>query len=222
MTRPRKRYTEEEILREARRQYAEGRAAWEIDPDRTVLLVIDLEDEFVKPGYSVHWIPEAHRQLPKVKRLIDACRRRDLPIIYTCNIYHPKGYDAGLIPRVPVGMVRAGMGHLFRKVDIVEEIAPRPGDVIITKQTYNAFYNTNLDHTLKGMGRDILIICGTMTNYCCGATAREAFFRGYRVVFGSDVNATDDPDLHEAELRTLRRGYALVLSCEEILKALAS
>jgi nicotinamidase-related amidase len=117
-------------------------------------------------------------------------------------------------------MARSGIAHLFRKVDIVEEIAPLPDDVIITKQTYNAFYNTNRDHTLKGMGRDILIIGGTTTNYCCGATAREAFFRGYRVVFGSDVNATDDPEIHDAEFRTLRRGYALVLSCEEILKDL--
>jgi nicotinamidase-related amidase len=172
--------------REAQRQYQEGRAAWKIEPDRTALVVIDLEEEFVKPGYSVHWIPDANRQLPKVKRLIEACRRRGIPIIYTCNIYHPKGYDAGLIPEVPVGIARSGMDHLFRKVDIVE----------------------------------VLIICGTMTNYCCGATAREAFFRGYRVVFGSDVNATDDPELYDAELRTLRRGYALVLSCEEILKEL--
>ncbi len=93
-------------------------------------------------------------------------------------------------------------------------------DVIITKQTYNAFYNTNLDHTLKGMGRDTVIICGTMTNYCCGASARDAFFRGYRVVFGSDINATDDPQLHEAELQTLRRGYALIMSCDEIIEAI--
>ncbi len=60
--------------------------------------------------------------------------------------------------------------------------------------------------------RDTVIICGKMTNNCCGASARDAFFRGYRVVFGSDVNATEDPELHEGELRTLRRGYALVLS----------
>lgn len=215
-----KRYEEGEILKEAQKQYGEGRAAWGIDPKRTALIVIDMEDEFVKPEYSVHWIPDAYRQVPRIKRLIEGCRRCDIPVIYTLNIYHPKGYDAGLIPQVPIGMSREGMDDLFRKVDIFEELAPQAEDVIITKQTYNAFYNTNLDHTLKGMGRDTVIICGTMTNYCCGASARDAFFRGYRVIFGSDVNSTDDPLLHEAELRTLRRGYALILSCEEILNDL--
>ena len=220
MTRPIPRYTEDALLREAQRQYTEGQAAWTVDADRSVLLVIDMEDEFVKPEYSVHWIPDAYRQVPRIKRVIAACRRRRVPIVYTCNIYHPTGYDAGLIPQVPMGMSREGMDHLFRTVDIFEELAPEPGDVVVVKQTYNAFYNTNLDHTLKGMGRDTVIICGTMTNYCCGATAREAFFRGYRVVFGSDINATDDPALHEAELRTLRRGYALILDAATLLEEL--
>ena len=220
MTSPAKRYTEEKVLEGARRQYTEGRAVWEIDPARMALIIIDMEDEFVKPEYSVHWIPDAYRQVPKIKLLIETCREQGIPIIYTCCIYHPKGYDAGLIPEVPMGMARAGMTELFREVDIFEDLAPRPEDVIITKQTYNAFYNTNLDHTLKGMGRDTVIICGTMTNYCCGASARDAFFRGYRVVFGSDINATDDPQLHEAELQTLRRGYALIMSCDEIIEAI--
>jgi nicotinamidase-related amidase len=56
-----------------------------------------------------------------------------------------------------------------------------------------------------------------MTNYCCGATARDAFFRDYKVIFGSDLNATDNDELHEAELKTLRRGYARVISLAEIL-----
>ncbi len=215
-----KRYTEEEILQGAKRQYTQGRAIWDIDPERTVLVIIDMEDEFVEPGYSVHWIPDAHRQVPKIKLLIETCRASGIPIIYTCNIYHSKGYDAGLIPEVPMGMAREGMNELFREIDIYAELAPQPEDVIVVKQTYNAFYNTNLEHTLKGMGRDTLIVCGTMTNYCCGATARDGFFRGFRIVFGSDVNATDDPALHEAELQTLRRGYALVLSCDEIIEAI--
>ena len=59
-----------------------------------------------------------------------------------------------------------------------------------------------------------------MTNYCCGATARDAFFRDYKVIFGSDVTATDNDELHEAELKTLRRGYARVVPAETILAEL--
>jgi nicotinamidase-related amidase len=61
-----------------------------------------------------------------------------------------------------------------------------------------------------------VVICGTMSNFCCGATAREAFWHGYRVIFGSDVTSTTDPKLHEAELRTLRRGFARVMTAVEI------
>jgi len=64
---------------------------------------------------------------------------------------------------------------------------------------------------------DTVIITGCMTNYCCGATARDAFFRDYKVIFGSDVTATDNRDLHEAELKTLRRGYARVIPADDIL-----
>ena len=122
MTSSAKRYTEEEVLEGARRQYTEGRAVWEIDPARMALIIIDMEDEFVKPEYSVHWIPDAYRQVPKIKLLIETCRDQGIPIIYTCCIYHPKGYDAGLIPEVPMGMARAGMTELFREVKKDNEI----------------------------------------------------------------------------------------------------
>jgi nicotinamidase-related amidase len=67
-----------------------------------------------------------------------------------------------------------------------------------------------------------VVIAGTMSNYCCGATAREAFWHGYGVLFGSDVTSSDDPDLHEAEIRTLRRGYARIVTSDEVIAELAA
>ena len=68
------------------------------------------------------------------------------------------------------------------------------------------------------MEKDTVIICGTLTNYCCSTTARQAFERSFKVVFGSDVTAAHFPELHDMELKVLRRGFALVLSLDEILK----
>jgi len=73
---------------------------------------------------------------------------------------------------------------------------------------------------LKNLKVDTVIVCGTMTNYCCGTTAREAHARGYKVVFGSDINSTDDPEIQESELKTLRRGFALVISSDQIMDAI--
>ncbi|WP_308050748.1 isochorismatase family protein [Streptomyces sp. TRM72054] len=63
---------------------------------------------------------------------------------------------------------------------------------------------------------------GTLTNYCCGTTARQAYERGYKVVVGSDVTATDDQSRQEPELAVLRKGFALVLTAEEITNRLTA
>ena len=110
---------------------------------------------------------------------------------------------------------------LFQKESIDPSIKPDYArDVVIAKPSYGAFTGTTLDYVLKNRKVETVIICGTMTNYCCGTTAREAHGHGYKVVFGSDINSTDDPQLQEAELKTLRRGFALVLTKDQIKQAL--
>jgi nicotinamidase-related amidase len=94
--------------------------------------------------------------------------------------------------------------------------------VVIRKPSYGAFYDTPLDTILRGLGKDTVIVTGTLTNYCCGTTARQAYERGYYVVFASDLTATDDPATQEPELATLHKGFALVLSADEIEARLAA
>ncbi len=70
------------------------------------------------------------------------------------------------------------------------------------------------------MGRETIIICGTLTNFCCGTTARQGYERGFKVVVGSDVCFTDDPGMQEPELKVLRKGFARVLTSERIMEFL--
>jgi nicotinamidase-related amidase len=95
-------------------------------------------------------------------------------------------------------------------------------DLVILKPSYGAFYDTPLETILKNLNKDTVIICGTLTNLYCGATARQAYERGFKVVFGSDVTSTDDPELQEPELKVLRKGFARVLSLAQIIEALRS
>ena len=81
-------------------------------------------------------------------------------------------------------------------------------------------HDTPLESILKNLERDTVVICGTLTNFCCGTTARQAYERGFKVIIGSDVTATDDPGLHEAELKTLRKGFAMVTTSGEIIRKL--
>jgi nicotinamidase-related amidase len=100
------------------------------------------------------------------------------------------------------------------------ELSPNEDEVVIHKPSYGAFYDTPLETILKNLGKDTVIICGTLTNVCCGMTARQAYERGFKVVFGSDVNSTDDPAMQEPELKVLRKCFAKVMSSDEILVAI--
>lgn len=217
-------FSEEWVLARAQSQYAEGVAAMDVDPQRTALLVIDMIDEFVKPNWSPYWVPEATRQVPAIRRVIDAFHEHALPVIFLA-------YEVGLNGRnfpitetlVPIGEdVETYADDILQEVAIYRELAPEERDLVVLKHCYSGFHGTELDLVLRNLGVSTLVISGTMTNYCCGATAREAFCYGYKVVFGSDINSSDDDQLHDAELRTLRRGFARIMSSEEIVGALSS
>lgn len=110
----------------------------------------------------------------------------------------------------------------FRDGEIWQELHPLPDEIVIHKPSYGAFYDTALETILRRMSKGTVILCETLTNYCIGTTARQAYERGFNVIVGSDVTATDDPKLHEAELRTLRKGFAMILSTNQIIQKLRS
>jgi nicotinamidase-related amidase len=123
-------------------------------------------------------------------------------------------------PLIPGGeLAKQFAGQILQQVSIYELLAPAPEDIVVLKHVYGGFTGTELDLVLKSLSVTTVAICGTMSNFCCGATARQAFWHGYKVIFGSDVTSTTDPKLHEAELRTLRRGFARVMSGAEIAAA---
>jgi nicotinamidase-related amidase len=217
------RFTEEQVLSFARKAYRNGDAGFDIDATRCALLVIDMQDEFVKPHWGPDWVPDATRKAPTIRRLIDKCRSQNIPVIYTVYskthnyLDRPKtgSYMPGRFPEVKVDQ-----SHFFTDGNVWHELAPAPGEVVIHKPSYGAFYDTPLETILRNMGRDTVLITGCITTYCCGTTARQAYERGFKVVFGSDLTGIDDPDLMEHELMIMRKGFARVLSCDEIIRLL--
>lgn len=215
------RFTEQTILENARRAYEQNQASFDIVPERCALLVIDMQDEFVRPEWSPYWAPEATRQVPRIKRLIGHCRGRKIPVIFTVYTRTHENYDRPVSGKyMPNRYPSIDQSGFFVDGHVWHELAPEKGEVVIYKPSYGAFYDTPLETILKNLGRDTVIISGTLTNYCCGTTARQAYERSFKVVFGSDVNATDDPAMQEPELKTLRKGFARVMSCDEIIRSL--
>ncbi len=216
-------YTEQQVLALARNAYEHGSAGFEIVADRCALLVIDMQDEFVKPGLTPYWVPEATRQARTIRSLVDGCRARKIPVIFTAFGPSHRFLDRPLTGEsMPNRYAHLGAGHdsWFSTPRLWHELGATEQDILIIKPSYGAFYDTPLQTILNNLHRDTVIICGTLTNFCCGTTARQAYERGFKVVFGSDVTSTDDPAMQEPELKVLRKGFARVLTCSEIIAQL--
>ncbi len=216
---------ERQLLLRAEKEYLEAEARDVFLPlprQGTALLVIDMTNDFVDPDGKM-WMPQNYRIIPKLKKLIATCREMGIPVIYTEHVHHESGLDKGIFWDVPAnrGIKDGALREGSAGSKVYDEISPAPGEKVVRKHRYSAFYNTDLEIVLRTLNTTHLIISGCATNYCCGATTRDAFFRDYKVIFGSDINITDNPDVHDAELMTLRRGYAIVLSFDEIMGELS-
>lgn len=105
---------------------------------------------------------------------------------------------------------------------VVDELAPREGEVVLDKTRYSAFYKTDLEERLRSLGIETLIVCGVTTNICVESTVRDAFFRDIRVVVPSDATAAVTPELHEGALRCFEYGFGQVATVAEIEEALGA
>jgi nicotinamidase-related amidase len=191
--------------------------AFKIKPERCALILIDMQVGFVRHG-SAQWIPQAERMLKPLVEFADVCRGVGVPVILTsANTLNPAPNDA---QRFSKAMAEGSLGQGSPGLQIMDELV-REGDYLITtKRTYDSFCGTDLEMQLRSRARDTIIVTGTMTNYCCEATARSGFDRGYHVVFMSDLTATDSAICHEATLQTMRRGYARVMDRTQFVQEL--
>ena len=189
---------------------------WNFRRSHSALLVIDMQNDFVQPG-AIMEVPQAKEQVPNIARLIAACRRLGVPVIYTVHETDPARcpLEIAAFPHLK----EAGMRRGTPGVEVVDELAPAPGETVIRKHRFSGFYQTELELVLRSMPVDTLIICGTVTNICCEATARDAFYRDYKVVFGSDICSALNPQAHNATLTNMEI-FGRVMNCEEILAAL--
>ena len=189
---------------------------------KAALLVIDVQHDFIDDDAPVHCVG-GKDMLPKIKQLIQACRGADIPVIYTQEVHRPSGIDMGreLDGNEPDHCLLGTRG-----VEIMEEIAPKADDIIVTKPRYNAFLGTDLEFILNGLGvlpHDTLIICGDATNVCVHYTAAEAHQRDYKIKVVEDCCAGSSLDEHEAaltQINYLQHGARLKLA--DILKSIGS
>jgi nicotinamidase-related amidase len=163
-----------------------------VDHAKTVLMVIDMQNDFVKQGGSL-LVPDAEATIPAIGGLLELARASRMRVVYSQDTHRQGDPEWKIWPE----HCREGSWGW----EIVAELAPGTNDTVILKPRGDAFYGTPLDHLLRLWQIDTLVICGTVANISVHYTAASAALRGYSVVIPRDaISALERFDL-EASLR---------------------
>ena len=197
-----------------------------IDPKTTAMIVVDMQNDFVADGAMLQ-SRQAFAMVPKLAATLKFCRDQGVRIIYTAHVHRKDGCDMGLYDDLyPPIAQRASLVDETHGVEIYKDLAPAVGEHVIKKHRYSAFFATDMDLILREWGITSVVVCGTTTENCCHATARDAMFHNYKVAFLSDATGTFDyPDVgwgamsaqqvHEATLTILAFSTAHVMTVDE-------
>ncbi|MHB8112957.1 MAG: cysteine hydrolase family protein [Bellilinea sp.] len=185
--------------------------AMRLDREKAALLVIDMQYFFLDPA-SPSYTCGGPAILPKLQKVIHAFRQANRPVIYTRHVHHPDHLDAGIMAWWWEGMCKEGTPES----EIHQDIAPRPNEKVIFKHRYSAFYNTDLETVLRSLKVEELVVAGIMTNMCCESTARDAYYRDYRVFFLADGTGSVTEEMHLASLLNVAFGFAWVTDVDTV------
>lgn len=214
-----------------------------LDPERTALVIVDMQHVTSARGfgvdrlfrrehapYGVYYFARVEELVvPNVARLLGAFRdagRRVLHVTFGSHL--SDGSDFEPLRRMHEyrlrreGRVVAPVLSVVGTEDhaIIEQLAPRPDEIVLNKVTRSAFTSTGLDQMLRNLGIDGLVMTGVTTNACVGMTACDAADRGYRVMIVEDATAAPSPVLHEAMLLNFAYLFGHVRTTNEVLTAL--
>jgi nicotinamidase-related amidase len=181
-------------------------------PERTALLVIDMQNDFVLPGAPLA-TPRAMEIVPVIASFAEAARKKGLPVIFTQEMHRPDGSDFGIeLAFEPPHCLEGTRG-----VEIVDDLAPRTGDIRVQhKRRYNAFFGTDLDTVLRCRGVENLLVTGVCTDICVISTVHHARDLDYRCfVIREGVDGTT-PERHRAALLCMEHVFAYVGEAAEI------
>jgi len=180
------------------------------DPKTTALVVIDMQRDFVEPGGFGEALGNDVSPLQAViapcRRMLDVARTMGMLVIHTREGHAPGRGKITIGDEGPMGrlLVRGQRGH-----EIVPELAPVAGEVVVDKPGKGAFFATDLDHILRNRGIKSLIVCGVTTEVCVNTTVREANDRGYECVVLQDCVGSYFPQFQKAALDMIKAQGAI-------------
>lgn len=182
------------------------------------LLIIDMQNDFVAQGAPIE-CPGAREIVAPIRGLLQIARASGVPVIFTQERHRAEMVDFGLELEYeePIHCVEGTAGPEFYSL-----LRPEAGDFVIVKRRYSAFFATDLEILLKGLGVDTLVLTGVATDVCVRATAQDAQQLNYRVFVVPECVAGTSPARHDAALDNIAYIYGRMLNAEATADLLRS
>lgn len=186
---------------------------------RCALIVIDMQNGFINPA-SAQCIAGAQATVPACAAVIDACRKRGIPVFFVTRVYRADGSDVehtryfswlkggkAMSPGCPAPI----------SADMPEEFGFCARDYHLIKPRFSAFFHTELDLMLRRLGIDTVILTGTTTPNCIRTTCYDALSLEYNVTILEDCTSSVTPEIQAANILDMENIGAQILSSEAFL-----
>lgn len=193
----------------------QNRVEWKPDPKRAVLLIHDMQEYFVDfYDNAAAPIPEL---IENIRRLRAACYAAGVPVVYTAQPGVQSLKDRALLQE----FWGPGLTAQPDRQPVVAALAPKDGDVVLTKWRYSAFARTDLAERMQAWGRDQLIVCGVYAHIGCQVSAVEAFMRDIQPFMISDAVGDFSAERHAQALDYVAQRCGVVQTLAQALETLA-
>jgi ureidoacrylate peracid hydrolase len=198
-----------------------------LDPRKTALVVVDLQNAFMVEEVAVAYVPVAVEIVPNVNRLAEAVRRTGGKVFWLKQTMDAESqatwsqYLRMLAPATRAAQLRhlapGSRGH-----DLYPALDVKPEDDVVLKRRFSGFVqgSSDLPDRLRAEGYDTVLITGTVTNVCCESSARDAMMLNFRTVMVSDANAARSDEEHNAALATFYAIFGDVMDTSQIVERL--
>ena len=193
----------------------------------SAFIIVDMQNDFVRVGAPLE-VPDARRTIEPILQVTRVFRQARRPLIYTRFVAGPGEtllwkWSPQIYP--PINCCHPGFRRRYEDIRaerectaVIDELEVQPGDYVVDKFGYGAFFRTNLPDILASTGTDTVVIAGAVTQICVEETGRQSFHHGYQTVLLSDAVSSFDPELHAATLKNFAMKFGMVLASGQFLR----
>jgi nicotinamidase-related amidase len=193
----------------------------------SAFLIVDMQNDFVRVGAPLE-VPDTRRTIAPIREVTRRFRQAGRPVVYTRFVAGPGEtllwkWSPQIYP--PVNCCRIGFRRYYQDIAaereciaVIDELSVEPGDAVVDKYGYGAFFRTNLVDILASQKTDTVVIAGTVTQICVEETGRESFHHGFQTVLLADGVSSFDPELHAATLKNFAMKFGRVMDSGRFLR----